>query len=102
MFVMQLFRNNAARSTLNYSVSRVVEELESGSFGGSREAKRKPRGSDVRKSHTAIFKAKIIHQCQPGVSQYEIAAKYSISQYLVSKWLREKDSIITLCKTATS
>ena len=41
----------------------------------SREAQQKPRGSDVRKSHTAVFKAKII-KCQSGVLQYEIAAKY--------------------------
>ena len=31
---------------------------------------------------------------QPDVSQDQIAQKYGISQSLVSKWLKEKDSII--------
>ena len=84
------------KSTVNYLLSRVdCEESESGSSHVSRGIKRKPKGSEVRKSHPAVFKAKIIHQCQPGVSEYEIAAKYGISQSLVSKWIKQKDSIIT-------
>ena len=63
--------DDVVKSTVNYSLSRVdCEESESGSSHVSRGIKRKPKGSEVRKSHPAVFKAKIIHQCQPGVSQY--------------------------------
>ena len=40
------------------------------------------------------FKAKVIHDCQPGVSQYDITEKYDINQSLGSKWLRNKNSNI--------
>ena len=53
-----------------------------------------PRSWNVHESHTAVFKAKVIHQVQPDVSQDQIAQKYGISQSLVSKWLKDKDSII--------
>ena len=88
--------DDVVKSTVNYLLSRVdCEESENGSSLVSRGIKRKPKASEVRKTHPAVFKAKIIHQCQPGVSQYEIAAKYGISQSLVSKWIEQKDSIIT-------
>ena len=44
--------------------------------------------SNVRKKHTAVFKAKVIHQVQPNVPQDQIAQKYGISLSLVSKWLK--------------
>ena len=51
-------------------------------------------GSNVCKKHTAVFKAKVILQVQPDISQDQIAQKYGTSQSLVSKWLKDKDSII--------
>ena len=49
----------------------------------------------VRKAHTAVFKAKVIHQIQTDVSQDEIGRKYGISQSLVSKWMKDKKNIIS-------
>ena len=59
-----------------------------------KDKKKATLGSNVRKKDTAVFKAKVIHQVQPYVSQEQIAQKYGIIQSLVSKWLKDKDSII--------
>ena len=79
------------QSVVNY----LVETVAVGDQGKEVKNKKKvTRGSNVRKKHTAVFKAKVIHQVQPDVSQDQIAQKYGISQSLVSKWLKDKDSII--------
>ena len=52
------------------------------------------QGSNVRKKHNAVFKAKVIHLAQHGVSLARIIQKYGISQSLISKWLKDKYSII--------
>ena len=57
-----------------------------------KDKKKATRGSNVHKKHTTVFKAKVIHQVQPEASQDQIAQKYGISQSLVSKWLKDKDS----------
>ena len=59
-----------------------------------KDKKKTTRGSNVRKKHTAVFKAKVIYQVQTDVSQDQIAQKYGISHPFVSKWLKNKDSII--------
>ena len=56
--------------------------------------KKETRGRDIRRSHTALFKATVIHELQPGVTQDQVADKYHVSQSLISKWCKEKDSII--------
>ena len=78
---------NIARSVVNYLVGMV----ESGNTVESTPAKTKAtRGSYVRKAHTAVFKAKVIHQIQTVVSQDEIGRQYGRSQSLVSNWLWSK------------
>ena len=48
----------------------------------------------TRGDHTAVFKAKVIHQIQTDVSQDEIGRKYGISQSLVSKWMKDKKTLL--------
>ena len=70
------------QSVRNYLVETVAigdEEKE------IKDQKKAARGSNIRKKHTAAFKAKVIHLVQPDVSQDQIAQKYGISQSLVSK-----------------
>ena len=79
------------------SVVEMVQSVVVGDQGKEAKNKKKAtRGSSVRKKHTAFFKAKIIHQGQPDVSQDQIAQKYRISPSLVSKWLKDIDSIIAV------
>ena len=52
------------------------------------------QASNVRKKYNAVFKAKVIHLVQPDVSLDQITQKYRISQSLISKWLKDKYSII--------
>ena len=79
------------QSVVNY----IVETVAVGDQGKEvKDKKKATRGSNVRKKHTAVFKAKVIHQVQPDVSQDQIEHKNGISQSLVSKWLKDKDSII--------
>ena len=56
--------------------------------------KKRQCGAPCREKHTARLKAKIIHKRTPGVSQYGLAEKNGINQSLVSKWLKNKDTII--------
>ena len=79
-----------AQSVLNYLIGMV----ESADAQIPSKKVKSTKGSHVRKAHTAEFKAKVIHQIQPNVSQDEIARKYGISQSLVSKWVKDKDNII--------
>ena len=79
------------QSVVNY----IVETVAVGDQGKEvKDKKKATRGSNVRKKHTAVFKAKVIHQVRPDVSQDQIVQKYGTSQSLVSKWLKDKDSII--------
>ena len=59
------------------------------------ERKKRTRGSKSRKAYSAQLKAKIVQKFEPGVTQEMIAEKYGISQSLISKWLKEKESIIS-------
>ena len=52
------------------------------------------KGAVRRNKHTAVFMAKVIHECQSDVSQYVVATNNGISQSLVSKWLKRKNEII--------
>ena len=79
---------NEAKNCLNYIACRVEERVEN---GDSKKATKR-RGANRRESHSAVFKAKVIHECQPGVSQYNVPEKFSISQSLVSKWVKDKNS----------
>ena len=79
------------QSVVNYLVETVAVGDQDKEV---KDKKKATRGSNVHKKHTAVFKAKVIHQVQPDVSQDQIAQKYGISQSLVSKWLKGKDSII--------
>ena len=80
-----------AQPVVNY----LVETVAVGDQGKKIKDKTKATwGSNVHKKHTAVFKAKVIHQVPPDISQDQIAQKYGISQSLVSKWLKDKDSII--------
>ena len=70
------------QSVVNYLVETVA-------IGDQRkevkEKKKATRGSNVRKKHTAVFKAKVIHQVQPDVSQDQNPQKYGMSQSLADK-----------------
>ena len=79
------------QSVVNYLVETVAVGDE---YKEIKYEKKATRVWNVRNKHTAVFKAKVIHQVQPDVSQDEIAHIYGISQSLVSKWLKNKDSII--------
>jgi len=59
------------------------------------ERKKRTRDSKSRKAYSAQLKAKIVQKFEPGVTQEMIAGKYGISQSLISKWLKEKESIIS-------
>ena len=61
------------QSVVNYLVKTVAV----GDQGKEVKDKMKATwGSNVRKKHTAVFKAKVILQVQPDVSQDQIAQKY--------------------------
>ena len=83
------------QSVVNYLVETVVVRDQGKEV---KDKKKATRGSNVRKKHTAVFKAKVIHQVRPDVSQDQIVQKYGTSQSLVSKWLKDKDSIIAADK----
>ena len=59
------------------------------------DGRRSAKGAKKRQSYSSKFKAEIIHQCQPGTSQHRIAEENCISQALISKWLKNKDAIIS-------
>ena len=60
----------------------------------NKKKKKEIRGREIRRSHTALFKVAVTHELQPGVTQDQVTDKYCINQSLVSKWYKEKDSII--------
>ena len=77
------------QSVVNY----IAETVAVGDQGKEvKDKKKATRGSNVRKKHSAVFKAKVIHQVQPDVSHDQIAQKYEISQSLDSKWLKDSCS----------
>ena len=60
------------QSVVNY----LVETVAVGDQGKEvKDKKKATRESHVRKKHTAVFKAKVIHQVQPDLSQDQIAQK---------------------------
>ena len=77
---------------MNYMMCRVEERVQKEK---SVKEKSHQRGANRHESHRAVFKAKVIHECQGNVSQYHVADKYCINQSLVSKWVKEKDIIIS-------
>ena len=56
--------------------------------------KKEIRGREIRRQNTALFKVAVIDELQPGVTQDQVANKYCINQPLISKWYKEKVSII--------
>ena len=56
--------------------------------------KKETQVREIRRSHTALFKATVTHELQPVVTQDQVDDKYRICQSLISKWYKEKDSII--------
>ena len=64
------------QSVVNYLVETVAVGDQDKQV---RDKKKATQGSNVRKTHTAAFKAKVTHQVQPDVSQDKIALKYRIS-----------------------
>jgi len=52
------------------------------------------RGQNRREQHSAIRKAKVIHDYEAGISQDVIAAKYNINRSLVSKWHSDRVKIL--------
>ena len=77
------------QSVVNYLVETVAIDDQGKEV---KDKKKATRGSNVRKKHSAVFKAKVIHQVQPDVSHDQIAQKYEISQSLDSKWLKDSCS----------
>lgn len=87
---------------VTFTAPPTSTDYEPGSSGGVKrksdgtkiDRRKYAKGAANRNSYSASFQAKVIHQCQPGVSQYKIAEENGINQGLISKWLKKKDSII--------
>ena len=60
----------------------------------NKKNKKETWGREIRRSHTALFKAAVIQELQPRVTQDHEVDKWRISQSLISKWYEEKYNII--------
>ena len=74
------------KNTLNYILCRVEERVQ---FQTVKKGKSQNKGATRREQHSAVFKSTVIHKVQPGTTQEFVADEFSISQSLVSKWLKK-------------
>ena len=54
------------------------------------------RRSNIQKSYITGFQAKVIHEMQPGITQDDLANRYSISESVNSNWLKNKENVIAV------
>ena len=54
------------------------------------------RRSNIRKSYIAEFQAKVIYEMLFCITQDDLANRYSISESVNSKWLKNKENIIAV------